>query len=144
LKNAVLICLAAAALSAGAEDQTAREILALERQAMDGWRNGDPDPSLAIADPDITYFHAVIQKRLEGREPLKQLYEGYRGVPLFDSYEIDAPKVQAGGDIAVLTYQLVWRKGDASQRWNATEVYQRKSAGWRVIHSHFSQARSQP
>jgi hypothetical protein len=76
MKNAIVICLAAAALSAGAEDQTAREILALERQAMDGWRKGDPDPSLAIAGPDITCFHAV--------------------------------------------------------------------AGWRVIHSHFSQARSQP
>ena len=60
------------------------------------------------------------------------------GRPLFDSYQIENPKVQTGSDMAILTYQLVTQNGSATRRWNATEVYQKKTAGWRVIHTHFS------
>ena len=58
--------------------------------------------------------------------------------PLFDSYEMAGPKVQTSGDIAVLTYILVRHTGSATSRWNATQVYQRKKEGWRIIHSHWS------
>jgi ketosteroid isomerase-like protein len=69
---------------------------------------------------------------------VKALYDAYRGRPLFDSYEIVDPKVQTGGDVAVLTYILVQQNGSTANRYNATEVYQRKKDGWRVIHSHWS------
>jgi hypothetical protein len=117
---------------------TAQEVLALERQAMDGWLAGKPDPQLAISDPQITYIHAVVEKRLEGLPALKELYQQYRGIPLFDSYEIVSPKVQAAGNVAVLTYQLLRRNGSATTYWNATQVYCRKTEGWRVIHTHWS------
>jgi hypothetical protein len=121
----------------------AREVLALERQAMDGWLKGNPDPQLAISDPQITYFHAVVEKRLEGLPALKELYERYRGIPLFDSYEILNPMVQTAGDVVILTYQLAQRNGSATTYWNATEVYQRKDQGWRIIHTHWSAAKAQ-
>jgi hypothetical protein len=38
----------------------------------------------------------------------------------------------------VLTYILVRHVGASTTRWNATQVYQRKKDGWRVIHSHWS------
>ena len=63
----------------------ATEILALERRAMDGWLKGDPDPVLAITDPDISYFHVMTEKRIDGLPALKALFEAYRGTPLFDS-----------------------------------------------------------
>ncbi len=110
---------------------------------MDGWLTGNPDPSLAISDPEITYFHEMTEARVEGLAALKQLYEQYRGVPLFDSYEILNPKVQAAGDIAVLTYQLAQRAGSVTRRWNGTQVYWRKKEGWRIIHSHWSAAKTQ-
>jgi hypothetical protein len=69
---------------------------------------------------------------------VKELFERYRGTPLFDAYEMADPKIQAAGDIAVLTYILVQHMGAATSRWNATQVYQRKKDGWRVIHSHWS------
>lgn len=143
MKKIILICTAAAALCsmAAAEDsnaQTARELLALERQAMDGWAKGNPDPLLAISDPDITYFHIMTDKRLDGLPAVRALYEGFRGTPLFDSYDIVDPKVQVSGDVAVLTYIFVRRNGEATSRWNATQVYQKKKEGWRVIHSHWS------
>ncbi len=117
----------------------AKEILALERSAMDGWLKGDPNPVLAITDPDITYFHIMTQKRVDGMASLKALFEAYRGTPLFDSYEIVDPKIQNGGDMAVLTYILVRHNGAGTTRWNSTQVYQRKKEGWRVIHAHWSQ-----
>jgi ketosteroid isomerase-like protein len=143
LTKIVLICTLAAVFggtlaAADRDQQTTREILALERQALDGWLNGNPDPALAMADPEITYFHVMTEKRLDGLAALRALYEQYRGTPLFDSYEIVNPKVQASGDMAVLTYILLRRNGGATGRFNATEVYQRKKEGWRVIHSHWS------
>ena len=119
----------------------AKEILALERQAMDGWLKGNPDPVLAIMDPEITYFHIMTEKRIDGLPALTPLFETYRGMPLFDSYEIVDPKVQISGDTAVLTYILVRHNGAVASRWNATQVYQRKKEGWRVIHTHYSQTK---
>ncbi len=143
MKIAILACAVAAALcgvlaSADSNEATAREVLALERKALDGWQRGDPDALLAISDPEITYFHAMTDKRLDGLPAVKALLDGYRGQPLFDSYEMAEPKVQTSGEVAVLTYILVRHVGTVTTRWNATQVYQRKKEGWRIIHSHWS------
>ncbi len=117
----------------------ASEILALERKAMDAWLRGDPDPLLAMCDPDVTYFHVMTEKRVDGLAALKALVEPFRGRSLFDSYEMLDPKVQVSGDTAVLTYILLRRVGGDSSRWNGTEVFQKKTQGWRLIHAHWSQ-----
>jgi len=144
MKKAILICAVAAAcgvLTAGdSPESIARDVVALERTALDGWLTGNPDPFLAIADPDITYFHAVASQRLDGLPAVRALLESYRGMPLFDSYEIAAPKVQSSGDTAILTYVLVRHAGNGVTRWNTTQIYQRKKPGWRIVHSHYSQA----
>jgi ketosteroid isomerase-like protein len=126
---------------AASRADTAREILALERKAMDGWLKGDPEPLLAISDDDITYFHVMTDKRLDGLAAVKAIVEPFRGRSLFDSYDMLEPQVQVGGDMAVLTYVLVRRNGPATSRWNATQVYQRKPHGWRIVHTHWSQTR---
>lgn len=142
----VLIFVVAAALCgtrafADSDAETAREILGLERQAMDGWQKGNPDPLLAMSDAEITYFHVMTEKRLDGLPAVKALYERFRGTPLFDSYEIVDPKVQVSDGMAVLTYIFVRHNGAATSRWNATQVYRRKREGWRIIHSHWSVTR---
>ena len=147
MKKAVIVLAACAGLSMSpawtdsAGDPA--EILALERRAMDGWRNGDPGPQLAITDPQITYFHDVVENRLDGLPAVRELYEQFRGRPLFDSYEILNPKVQVSGDVAILTYRLAQHVGSATSFWNGTQVYQKKKEGWRVIHTHWSAAKGQ-
>jgi hypothetical protein len=84
----------------------------------------------------------MLDKRLDGLPALKALYESYRGKPLFDRYEILDPKVQVCGATAILTYQFTTLNGSLTRKWNATEVYQNGQAGWRIIHSHFSAAKS--
>jgi hypothetical protein len=144
LAGAVAAALCGVLAAADGNEATAREVLALERTTLDGWQMGNPDPLLAISDPDITYFHVVTDKRLDGLPAVRALFEGYRGRPLFDSYEMADPKVQSSGDTAVLTYTLVRHVGTATTRWNATQVYQRKKEGWRIIHSHWSATRAEP
>ena len=141
LAGAVAAALAGMLAAADGSEATAREVLALERTTLDGWQVGNPDPLLAISDPEITYFHVVTDKRLDGLPALRALFEAYRGRPLFDSYEMADPKVQSSGDTAVLTYTLVRHVGTTTSRWNATQVYQRKKEGWRIIHSHWSATR---
>ena len=144
LAGAVAAALCGVLAAADGNEATAREVLALERTTLDGWQMGNPDPLLAISDPEITYFHVVTDKRLDGLPAVKALFEGYRGRPLFDSYEMAEPKVQSSGDTAVLTYTLVRHVGAATTRWNATQVYQRKKEGWRIIHSHWSATKAEP
>jgi hypothetical protein len=110
---------------------------------MDGWLKGDPSPQLAITDPQITYYHAVVEGRLEGLAAVKDLYERFRGMPLFESYEILSPKVQVAGDVAILSYRLAQHTGEGTSFWNGTQVYQLKKEGWRVIHTHWSAAKAQ-
>jgi ketosteroid isomerase-like protein len=113
-------------------------ILTMERRAMDGWLQGNPDAFLDISDPTITYFHYTLETRLDGLPAVRALYESYRGRPLFDRYEIVDPNVVVAGNVAVLTYQLTTQNGSLSRRWNATEVFRDGQTGWRIIHTHFS------
>ncbi len=144
LAGAVAAALCGVLTAADGNEATAREVLALERTTLDGWQMGNPDPLLAISDPEITYFHVVTDQRLDGLPAVRALFEGYRGRPLFDSYEMAEPKVQSSGDTAILTYTLVRHVGTATTRWNATQVYQRKKEGWRIIHSHWSATKAEP
>ena len=145
MKHFVLFCVAALGCGgpalADAQADATREILALEHRAMDGWRTGNPDPALEICDPEITFFHVMTEKRLDGLPAVKELYERFRGTPLFDSYEILEPRVQLAGDAAILTYRFVRHNASAVSQWNATLVYRHSEKGWRVIHSHFSNVR---
>ena len=74
-RTILVVIIAALAWLTPAWADPASEVLALERQAMDGWLIGDPAPQLAITDSQITYFHAVTEKRLEGLPALRELYE---------------------------------------------------------------------
>jgi hypothetical protein len=73
--------------------------------------------------------------------PLQKLYHGFRGVPLFDSYDILDPHVRTSGKTAVLTYRLTRRRAAVTDDWNATQVYEKQTSGWRVIHSHWSEVK---
>ena len=143
--KALLMCIAAllseTSAQADSNAEVARQLVALERQAMDGWMKGNPEPALAISDPEITYFHVMTEQRLDGLASVKALYESYRGRPLFENYEILEPKVQVSGDIAILTYLFSSQNGSVTSRWNSTQIYQKKKDAWRVIHSHWSRTR---
>ena len=147
MRKTILVPAATAALLyatawAGSEGNVTGEILGLERRALDGWLTGAPERQLAIVDPEITYIHsAAATTRINGIVPLQKLYNGFRGTPLFDSYDIMDPHVRTSGTTAVLTYRLTRRRAAATDHWNATQVYEKQTSGWRVIHSHWSEVK---
>lgn len=122
-----------------AADDPAAAVIALERQALDGLARGNPDALIALSDPDISYFHVMTGRRLDGAAAVRALVEPYRGQSLFETYEMLDPRVQVSGDVAVLTYVLSRRSGGVDGRWNGTQVYRRTGATWRIIHTHWSQ-----
>ena len=119
-------------------------IIALERGALDRWGKGDPQGFFEIMAPDQTYFDPMIDKRIDGHDALKTYIAPFAGKISIERVEMIDPKVQRVGDLAVLTFNLIdygarmagGPKTDA--RWNATEVFQRISGSWKIVHSHWS------
>jgi ketosteroid isomerase-like protein len=119
------------------------QVIALERQALDRWCNGDPDGYLKLDAPEITYFDPVQEKRVDGLDAMKAVLEPLRGKFQIDRYDMIDPRVQIHGEVAVLTYNLVdyvslSGKAPLAVRWNCTEVYALLAGEWKIIHNHWS------
>lgn len=120
--------------------QTADEIIALERAALERWCAGDPSGFLVISAPDVVYFDPFLEKRLDGLDALTRYYEDLRGKISAARFDIVDPLVQVLGDGAVLTFNFVSYAGTegARMRWNCTEAYRKTVDGWRIVQTHWS------
>ena len=123
---------------------SADEILSLERAALDRWGKGDPDGFLELYAADITYFDPVTALRIDGHPAMAEYYRPWVGKIHVARYEMLNPRVVVGGDLALLTYNLVNYLRDAEgveslgTRWNSTTVYRRQGDTWKAVHSHWS------
>jgi ketosteroid isomerase-like protein len=144
LGSVLLSHLIGAGCQANASGDAAQTIIAMERSALERWGKGDPSGYFEIIAPDTTYFDPTLAKRIDGVDALHALIDPFKGKIHIERAEMIDPKVQPQGDIAVLAFNLVSHgaqfgdgpKGDV--RWNSTEVYQRISGRWKIIHSHWS------
>jgi ketosteroid isomerase-like protein len=118
--------------------QIAATIIAMEEAALERWGKGDPSGFLEISAPDVVYFDPSLDKRLDGLDALKELYESLRGKLSVDRYELLNPKVQLCGDCAILTFNYVGTSGGRTYRWNCTEVYRHRNDRWEIIQTHWS------
>jgi len=128
-----------------AEDGSIRDmIVALERAALERWGNGDPGGYLELYAPDVTYFDPAVASRVDGYDAMEQYYGPIAGTVSVEHFELLDPRVQVCGDMAVLTFNLEDHVQDddgaesIGNRWNVTEVYQRLSGEWKIVHAHFS------
>jgi ketosteroid isomerase-like protein len=141
LVKVVLLCVMMASVAMAdtkSNSDTAREILALEKVAMERWCKGDVEEYLHNSSDDVTYFDPFTAKRLNGLSELSALYRSFAGQFHFDRFEFVDPKIQRSGSVAVLTYNLITYVGSKEERWNATMVYQKARGKWKVIHTHMS------
>ncbi len=118
-------------------------IVALEKAALDRWGKGDPQGYLETYAPEITYFDPAREKRADGIQAMKDYLLPITGKIKVDRYEMIDAKVQAMGDVAVLSYQLMSHAimADGSPvtvRWNSTKVYRLIGKDWKLVHDHWS------
>jgi hypothetical protein len=117
-----------------------KKIVQIEKDALDKWYAGDPAPYISNMGGDIGYFEPVLDKRLDGKEPLQNMFEALRGKVHADKYDMLNTRVQATENMAVLTFNLLAVEQGVPFRWNCTEVYSLDKAGqWKLIHSHWSE-----
>ena len=124
--------------------QRSDDVLALERSALERWGKGDVNGFLSLYADEITYFDPGQARRTDGLPAMRAYLMPLAGKIKVDRFEILNPKVQASGDMAVLTFNIqnYGRASDGTERpttrWNVTEVFRRTDGKWRTIHSHFS------
>ena len=115
------------------------EIIALEKQALERWNDGDPDGFIGLSSEDVVYMDPAFEHKLEGRKALEAYYDQVRGKIKIDSYEMVDPVVRSLQDAAVLTYNYEARRDGQLFRMNCTEVYRLNPSGcWKIIHTHWS------
>jgi ketosteroid isomerase-like protein len=129
------------------DDSLLKELVALERSALDRWIALDPKGYLDLCAPEVTYFDPTTERRVDGLQAMQERLMPMKNakVPFKDPrYEMSGPKVQRHGDVALLTFNLINygkladRPESVLARWNSTEVYRRIDRKWMIIHSHWS------
>jgi ketosteroid isomerase-like protein len=134
--------MALGALCGGASAQTPPEstLVNIERAALTRWGNGDPNGYIQLASDDISYFDPGLEKRLDGKAAYKELLTPLVGKIHIELFEMQNLRVQMGGDIGIVSYNLVdFDKSDSvTVRWNSTEVYRLEEGEWKLFHSHWS------
>jgi ketosteroid isomerase-like protein len=128
------------------------EIITIERSALDRWIEFDPEGYLDLYTHDVTYFDPSQEGRIDGLEAMRRYYgpvKDLKGTIREPRYEMISPKVQAHGEIAILTFKLInyGKRADKPEtvlaRWNSTEVYKQINGQWKIIHSHWSYMKPQ-
>lgn len=115
------------------------EIIALEKQALELWNNGNPDGFIDLSADDVVYIDPAFDNKLEGKKALIDYYNTIRGKIKIDLYKMIEPTVQLSSDIAVLTYNYEAQRDGQVFRMNCTEVYKSDSSHqWSIIHTHWS------
>lgn len=127
---------------AAPQPDVAATITALERAALDRSDRLDPGGFLELSDPGVVYIDPSLERPIVGLENLRKYYNSFAtgGTPA--SGEMLNPHVQVMGETAVLTFNYR-RKDGKPPYWNATEIYHRTKAGWRIVHTHWSYVKPQ-
>ncbi len=119
-------------------------ILALEKGAMERWRNGDPWGWAEISAEDVTYVDPGLTSPIVGLEEYKAYLKQIEGKIHYQGSEFIDPRVVVVGDAAVLSYNycstVLTPEGRIAEQtpWNATEVYFRRGEQWKIVHTHWS------
>lgn len=114
-------------------------IIALEKQALELWNNGNPDGFLRLSSDDVIYIDPSFEHKLEGKKALEDYYDTIRGKIKIDLYKMINPIVQLSSDTSVLTYNYEAHRDGMVFKMNCTEVYRLDSSNqWKIIHTHWS------
>lgn len=141
MKTLLLLSIVMITYSAYSQEnkKISKEIIALEKTALERWNRGDIKGYLDLYEEDIVYFDPMIDKRMDGLKKLTEYYKQWEGNINITECEMIYPKVQAVDSMAVLTFNLKSVEGMHVYNWNCTEVYRKdKENRWKIIQTHWS------
>jgi len=126
-------------------EKTEQVIIATEKAALNRWGEGDTSGFIELGADEMTYFDPNLDVRLDGGDAFKKYLALLQGKFHIDRFEIKNPKVQIHGDVGILTFNLnnYSKDGKITSRWNSTEVYHQIKGEWKIIHSHWSNTKSE-
>lgn len=122
------------------EKKLAEQLIDMEKAALDKWFKGDSMGYRALwSKRSFSYFDAVCENRIDNHADISKFVQQVVDGKLYaDSYDMRNARVQAGSDMAVLTYQLYAKTTLIDMRYNCIEVFQYEEDGWHVVHSTWS------
>jgi ketosteroid isomerase-like protein len=139
-----VVCLALLCLPAVAGAGTEEEVIKVTYAQWAAEIAKDADASAAIMADDYTEFNANFPTRIDGKalntRLADALSEGGGGML---AGEMTNAKVQAYGDVAILTYNFVGVIQDAAGETEpmlakSTRVYVKQNGGWKLVHANFA------
>jgi len=115
------------------------EIIALEKQALELWNNGNPDGFIDLSSEDVVYIDPAFESKLEGKKALEDYYNQIRGKVKIENYKMINPVVMFSAEIAVLAYDYEAHRDGQVFKMHCTEVYRSDwRSQWKIIHTHWS------
>lgn len=151
LSNFILIFSALILIASCCKDQatstenTEETVIALEKEALDQWAQGNPPGFAVHATEDITYIDDIgAQNRITGIENFKTYLKSLEGQIPPHEYEMVDPMVQVYDDVAILTFQYHSKIDTMSgPPWKATSVYHFNDSTWQMVHGNWSLVKAQ-
>lgn len=123
----------------GCAEDVGTKIIAMERAALDRSDGGDAQGFLEISAPDVVYMDPALEAPLIGLPALTAYYAKFPSGGEPTPGVMSNAHVQVLGDVAVLSFHYVSAAGTKKQKvWNATEVYRKTGADWRIVNTHWS------
>lgn len=61
------------------ESEIKASIIALEKQALELWSNGNPDGFIELSSDDVVYIDPAFENKLVGKKALEDYYNTIRG-----------------------------------------------------------------
>jgi len=139
-----LLCVALLCLPAIAGAGTEEEVIKITHAQWAAEIAKDADASAAILADDYTEFNANFPIRLDGKPLYTRLTDALaEGGGNMLAGEMANAKVQAYGDVAVLTYNFVGVTQDADGTTEpmlakSTRVYVKQNGTWKLVHANFA------
>jgi hypothetical protein len=118
-----------------------RELLELERSALDRWSGGDPAGYGQWAAEEVTYFDDMgARERVAGKDALLEYLDSLKEHMPPHRYEMGDPLVQIFGDMGIVSFLYLpsTLDGQAGTPWRASTVYALIDGKWQMVHAHWA------
>jgi len=118
--------------------------MALETEAMEAWRKGNPFKYWEMSHENMLYIDPGLTNPVVGQVPYHKFLGQLAGSIHYEVSEFINPALCDLGDIAILSYQYlsavqeIDRTLDRTTLWDVTHVYARSENCWQLVHSHRS------